>query len=147
MLAIATLEHLPTCVVFVTDLSGLSGTSIADQLELRETLYKQFADRRPWIDVFSKAALVPVLGGATDPEAQELWSEKDFEEANQAIAKIPNANATSANEDWGIPELKERLTTLLRDHKQTLPDVDDGFNRGDANGGGVKNKPDYIPML
>ncbi|OUS42732.1 P-loop containing nucleoside triphosphate hydrolase protein, partial [Ostreococcus tauri] len=58
MLAIATLEHLPTCVVFVTDLSGLSGTSIADQLELRETLYKQFADRRPWIDVFSKAALV-----------------------------------------------------------------------------------------
>ena len=118
LLTIATLEHLPTCVVFVTDLSGLSGTSIADQLELRESLYQQFAHRRPWIDVLSKAALVPVLGGVTDPEAQELWNEEDVREANEAIAKIPNATATSAFEGWGIPTLQERLTSLLRKHKE-----------------------------
>ena len=119
LLTIATLEHLPTCVVFVTDLSGLSGTSIADQLELRESLYEQFAHRRPWIDVLSKAALVPVLGGVTDPEAQELWNEEDVREANEAIAKIPNATATSAFEGWGVPQLQERLTSLLRKHKES----------------------------
>ena len=125
LLTIATLEHLPTCVVFVTDLSGLSGTSIADQLELRESLYEQFAHRRPWIDVLSKAALVPVLGGVTDPEAQELWNEEDVREANKAIAKIPNATATSAFEGWGVPQLQERLTTLLRKHKEETLDNND----------------------
>lgn len=133
LLTIATLEHLPTCVVFVTDLSGLSGTSIADQLELRESLYEQFAHRRPWIDVLSKAALVPVLGGVTDPEAQELWNEEDVREANEAIAKIPNATATSAFEGWGVPQLQERLTSLLREHKEeTLDnnDLDESSARG-----------------
>ncbi len=133
LLTIATLEHLPTCVVFVTDLSGLSGTSIADQLELRESLYEQFAHRRPWIDVLSKAALVPVLGGVTDPEAQELWNEEDVREANEAIAKIPNATATSAFEGWGVPQLQERLTSLLRKHKEeTLDnnDLDESSARG-----------------
>ena len=125
LLTIATLEHLPTCVVFVTDLSGLSGTSIADQLELRESLYEQFAHRRPWIDVLSKAALVPVLGGVTDPEAQELWNEEDVREANEAIAKIPNATATSAFEGWGVPQLQERLTSLLRKHKEETLDNND----------------------
>lgn len=125
LLTIATLEHLPTCVVFVTDLSGLSGTSISDQLELRESLFEQFAHRRPWIDVFSKAATVPVLGGTTDPEAQELWNERDVEEANAAIAAIPDAMPTSAFEGWGIPELQERLTSLLRKHKeQSLESTD-----------------------
>ena len=125
LLTIATLEHLPTCVVFVTDLSGLSGTSISDQLELRESLFEQFAHRRPWIDVFSKAATVPVLGGTTDPEAQELWNEGDVEEANAAIAAIPDAMPTSAFEGWGIPELQERLTSLLRKHKeQSLESTD-----------------------
>jgi GTP1/Obg family GTP-binding protein len=112
-------------VVFVTDLSGLSGTSISDQLELRESLFEQFAHRRPWIDVFSKAATVPVLGGTTDPEAQELWNERDVEEANAAIAAIPDAMPTSAFEGWGIPELQERLTSLLRKHKeQSLESTD-----------------------
>ena len=59
-----------------------------------------------------------MLGGVTDPEAQELWNEEDVREANEAIAKIPNATATSAFEGWGIPTLQERLTSLLRKHKE-----------------------------
>jgi len=139
------LEHLPTCVIFVTDLSGLSGTSIPDQLELRASLYEQFAHRRPWIDVFSKAALVPVLGGKTDPVAQELWTAKDVEEAKQAMEKIPAAMPTSAEEEWGIPELKERLTEPLREHKRTLPVAESDFTRNSSSK--VDKRPDYIPML
>ncbi len=144
MLTIATLEHLPTCVIFVTDLTGLSGTSIDDQLQLREELYKQFAERRPWIDVFSKSALVPVLGGETDPDTQELWSEEDVKEAERAMAQIPNATATSADEGRGIDELKERIMKLLHEHKRTLPKSDDDYSPDYS---GTEALPAYIPML
>jgi nucleolar GTP-binding protein len=149
MLTIATLEHLPTCVVFVTDLSGLSGTSIEDQLELREEIYAQFGDRRPWIDVFSKSALVPVLGGETDADTQEIWNDDDIARARSAMEKIPNAAATSADEGWGIDELKERMIKVLRDHKRSLPAADDdyssqGKNRNKSNSDDL---PAYIPML
>lgn len=149
MLTIATLEHLPTCVVFVTDLSGLSGTSIEDQLELREEIYAQFGDRRPWIDVFSKSALVPVLGGETDADTQEIWNDDDIARARSAMEKIPNAAVTSADEGWGIDELKERMIKILRDHKSSLPAADgdystQGENRNKSDGDDL---PAYIPML
>ena len=46
-------------------------------------------------------------------------------EANDAIAKIPNAAATSAFEGWGVPQLQERLTSLLRKHKEETLDNND----------------------
>jgi nucleolar GTP-binding protein len=143
LLTIATLEHLPTCVIFVTDLSGLSGTSVKDQLELREELYNQFAGRRPWIDVFSKAALVPVLGGETDPDMASLWLEEELEEAKSAMERIPGATQTSADEGWGIDELKHRLAQLLKEHKRTLPTARSATRCERSE----EDKPAYIQML
>jgi nucleolar GTP-binding protein len=143
LLTIATLEHLPTCVIFVTDLSGLSGTSVKDQLELREELYNQFAGRRPWIDVFSKAALVPVLGGETDPDMASLWLEEELEEAKSAMERIPGATQTSADEGWGIDELKDRLAQLLKEHKRTLPTARSATHCERSE----EDKPAYIQML
>ena len=141
MLTIATLEHLPTCVIFVTDLSGLSGTSIDDQLKLREEIYKKFAHRRPWIDVFSKCALVPVLGGTHEKDMETLWGEEEIAEANRAIAAIPKAMSTSADEQLGITELKDALATLLGEHKQSLPASRDDYTREND------DRPEYIHML
>ena len=141
MLTIATLEHLPTCVIFVTDLSGLSGTSIDDQLQLREEIYKKFAHRRPWIDVFSKCALVPVLGGTHATDMETLWGEEEIAEANRAIAAIPKAMSTSADEQLGIAELKDALATLLGEHKQSLPASRDDYTRE------KDDRPEYIHML
>jgi hypothetical protein len=45
-LAIATLEHLPTCVVFVTDLSGLCGTSVGRRTLTPPDPYGPVAERR-----------------------------------------------------------------------------------------------------
>ena len=67
---------------------GIIRTSIEDQLELREEIYAQFGDRRPWIDVFSKSALVPVLGGETDADTQEIWNDDDIARARSAMEKI-----------------------------------------------------------
>jgi nucleolar GTP-binding protein len=55
-LTLAAMQHLPTAVMFVMDLSGAAGdkcSSIEDQLILRTSIRKRFP-RRPWIDVLSK---------------------------------------------------------------------------------------------
>jgi selenocysteine-specific translation elongation factor len=94
--------------------------------------------------VFSKAALVPVLGGATDPDMASLWRDEEIEEAKRAMAAIPSAMQTSAAEGWGVDELKESLIALLREHKQTLPSSDNDFvEKSDED----KDKPAYIQML
>ena len=103
-LAIATLEHLPVCAVFVTDLSGLSGTSVEDQLALREELRERFASRRPWLDVLSKCELVPALGGKLDESLESTWTEKDAKstEAAAKMLKESGAMVTSVVDGVGI---------------------------------------------
>jgi nucleolar GTP-binding protein len=110
-LAIATLEHLPVCAVFVTDLSGLSGTSVEDQLALREELRERFASRRPWLDVLSKCELVPALGGKMDESLESTWTEEDTKntEAAAKMLKENGAMVTSVADGVGIAELKAAL--------------------------------------
>ena len=110
-LAIATLEHLPVCAVFVTDLSGLSGTSVEDQLALRNELRERFASRRPWLDVLSKCELVPALGGKLDNSLETTWTEEDTKSAEAAAKMLKESGAlvTSVADGAGIAELKAVL--------------------------------------
>eukprot|EP00978_Attheya_sp_CCMP212_P001584 scaffold3243_cov47-Attheya_sp.AAC.7 len=58
-LTLAAMQHLPTAVMYVMDLSGGAGdrcSSIQDQLQLRKEVRSRFP-RRPWIDVVSKIDL------------------------------------------------------------------------------------------
>ena len=133
-LAIATLEHLPTCVVFVFDLSGLCGTSVSDQLAIREDLHARFAHRRPWLDVMSKSELVPQLGGALCPDLEGLWGAEDEAEAEKTAAFLTSegALAVSAEEEVGLEELREVIRTTLVKHRATLENFDQvvGFQPG-----------------
>jgi nucleolar GTP-binding protein len=133
-LAIATLEHLPTCVVFVFDLSGLCGTSVSDQLAIREDLHARFAHRRPWLDVMSKSELVPQLGGALCPDLEGLWGAEDEAEAEKTAAFLMSEGAlsVSAEEEVGLEELREVIRTTLVKHRATLENFDQvvGFQPG-----------------
>jgi nucleolar GTP-binding protein len=133
-LAIATLEHLPTCVVFVTDLSGLCGTTVEDQLSIREDLFDRFARKRPWLDVMSKSELVPQLGGALSPDLEGLWGEEDAAEAEKTAAFLRSQGAlsVSAEEDVGLEELREVIRATLIKHRATLENLDEtaGFTPG-----------------
>jgi nucleolar GTP-binding protein len=71
MLTLAAMQHLPTAVMYVMDLSGEAGdkcSSIEDQLHLRQEMRKRFP-RRPWIDVVSKADLGVQDGALTQLES------------------------------------------------------------------------------
>jgi GTP1/Obg family GTP-binding protein len=57
MLTLASLQYLMTSVLFVIDLTGECGTSLADQWRIREELLGRFPEKR-WIDVFSKSDLL-----------------------------------------------------------------------------------------
>ena len=69
-LTLAAMQHLPTAVMYVMDLSGGAGdkcSSIQDQLQLRTEMRARFP-RRPWIDVVSKYDLGVVDGALEDLE-------------------------------------------------------------------------------
>jgi nucleolar GTP-binding protein len=57
-LTLASMQHLPTAVMFVLDLTGHSGalSSIENQIQIRNDLRRRFP-KRPWVDVISKADL------------------------------------------------------------------------------------------
>ena len=131
-LAIATLEHLPTCVVFVFDLSGLCGTTVEDQLAIRADLKKRFAHKRPWLDVMSKSSMVPSLGGELCPDLEGLWGEQDETEARVTgeFLHSEGALAVSAEEDVGLEDLRGKITELLIAHRETLEKVDEESGLG-----------------
>ena len=56
-LTLACLAHLPSAALFVMDLTGQCGTSVAAQWDIRARLKQQFPDK-PWLDVFTKADLL-----------------------------------------------------------------------------------------
>jgi len=140
-LTIASIEHLPTCVVFVMDLTGLCGTSFKDQLAIREHLKDRFPNR-PWMDVLSKGDLLPANPsgsvaptpsissasklGASPLTTQEMvapppGSVYDIEDPSALLAAVtcaaevtPHALKVSIVTEEGIEQLKYAVLDLLR---------------------------------
>ena len=94
-LTMAPMDHLPSAVVFVCDLSGHAGerTSSPDaQLAVRDALRARFP-RRPWIDVVSKA---------------------DLSDAADAPPPPPDgALLVSVRQGRGLPELRAAVLDAL----------------------------------
>ena len=101
-LTLASVSLLPSVVVFVMDLSGMSGQQSSPQLQLRvrEELRSQFPDR-PWLDMRSKADL---------PFADEV---------DQSMVP-PGTLEVSVLDGTNIDELKERMTAFAVDEGTLL---------------------------
>ena len=105
-LTIASLEHLPTAVLFVLDLTGESGTLVEDQLSIRAELKGRFGDKA-WLDVVSKKDLLDI---ALDPEVAE-FGDKD---AQRALRELPAALLVStAGDGEGIGALMEAMQAMM----------------------------------
>ncbi|CAB9503997.1 Nucleolar GTP-binding protein 1 [Seminavis robusta] len=107
MLTIAAMQHLPTAVIYVMDLSGEAGdrfSSVSDQLQLRRQVRSRFP-RRPWIDVVSKADKDVVEGS--------------IEELEEIMDGSPYLRV-SALDDTGIEELRMEVLRMLGEVRVVL---------------------------
>jgi nucleolar GTP-binding protein len=106
-LTLAAMQHLPTAVMYVMDLSGGAGdkcSSVADQLQLRREVRARFP-RRPWIDVVAKYDL-EIVYGAT-------------EELEEILDGIPYIKL-SIHEGQGVDELRAEVLRMLGEVRVVL---------------------------
>jgi nucleolar GTP-binding protein len=121
-LTLAAMQHLPTAVMYVMDLSGAAGdkcSSIADQLQLRREVRARFP-RRPWIDVVAKYDL-GIVDGAT-------------EELEEILDGVPYIKL-SIHEGQGVNELRTEVLRMLGEVRVVLDAmsaVDDRSARTDS---------------
>eukprot|EP00977_Amphora_coffeiformis_P003440 scaffold638_cov168-Amphora_coffeaeformis.AAC.22 len=106
-LTLAAMQHLPTAVMYVMDLTGEAGdkcSSIEDQLKLRKEVRARFP-RRPWIDVISKVDL-GVVDGA-------------LEQLEEILNGAPYIKL-SIHEGVGVDELRAETLRMLGEVKLVL---------------------------
>ena len=120
-LTLASLQYLMTSVLFVIDLTGECGTSLADQWRIREELLQRFPNK-PWVDVFSKADVLQEQLSRADVLLQEGASERILREvvehgrdleAAELACLIPQASRVSSLTGDGIDDLKEHMIAMM----------------------------------
>ena len=107
-LTLASLQHLPTAVMFVMDLSGMAGdacSAVEDQLALRRELRARFP-KRPWIDVLAKYDL-GVQAGARAELAEIVVDDS-------AVIEL------SVHEGLNVSQLKDEVDVVLRKMRKVL---------------------------
>ena len=111
-LTLAAMQHLPTAVCYVMDLSGSAGdkcSSIQDQLLLRKEMRARFP-RRPWIDIVSKYDL-----GVEDSVLQQLEEVLTKEDGT----KVPYIKL-SIHDGTGVQELRTETLRMLSEVRVVL---------------------------
>lgn len=106
-LTLAAMQHLPTAVMYVMDLSGGAGdrcSSVSDQLALRREVRARFP-RRPWIDVVSKFDL-----GLVDGAREEL---------ERVLDGAPYIEL-SIKDGQGVDELRDEVMRMLGEVRVVL---------------------------
>ncbi|KAL4523871.1 hypothetical protein Ndes2437A_g00437 [Nannochloris sp. 'desiccata'] len=125
-LTLASLQYLPTAVLFVADLTGECGTSVADQWAIRTELRERF-EGKPWLDVLSKADLLEEeFDEADDINSAKINSNITREstsgvnivvhDAIDFAAAVPAAQRVSSLTGNGIDLLKESMLNMLEEY-------------------------------
>lgn len=132
LLTLAALQHLPSSVMFVADLTEECGTSVADQWLIRQELKQRFPSK-PWVDVLSKADLLQVVWQEVkqqqqqgqQQEQQHHSSHRDsscsssssdgiVQHAVQYAAALQQAVRVSSVTEQGLQQLQQQLVELLQ---------------------------------
>ena len=83
LLTLAALDHLPSSVMFVFDLTEECGTSVSDQWAIRQEVKERYPEKF-WVDVFSKADLLEeVLGGSVEQQQGHGQKQQEQEQEEQ----------------------------------------------------------------
>ncbi|XP_020581556.1 nucleolar GTP-binding protein 1 isoform X2 [Phalaenopsis equestris] len=113
LLTLAVLEHLPTAILYVHDLTGECGISSADQFIIYKDIKGRFGDRL-WLDVVSKSDLrqEPTDGILNDYVDDDIGRYQKF--------GPDGAIWVSVQTEAGISELKSRVKALLTSQKARI---------------------------
>ena len=111
-LTVACLQHLPTTVLFVIDLTGECGTAVHDQWAIRAKLRADFPDK-PWLDVFSKADLLDTIFRKADKQSDLYENEGGIMTAVGFVRAVGGALRVSSTTEAGIPGLKACVLASL----------------------------------
>lgn len=126
-LTLASLEYLPTAVLFVTDLTGHCGTSLADQWKIRGELKGRF-EGKPWVDVFSKADLLTDMfeqAAELATSSTSAWKNDMVGSAVEYAAMLEGeAHKVSSLTGDGIDELKVAMIEAIKPVAARIQDVD-----------------------
>lgn len=126
LLTLAAMQHLPSSVMFVADLTEECGTSVGDQWLIRKELKQRFPDK-PWVDVLSKADLLQGVWDQVQQQQEEVQQQRDqqssvaaaaetgdVQTAVQFAAALPDAIRVSSVTEQGFGQLQEELVLLLK---------------------------------
>lgn len=134
LLTLAALQHLPSSVMFVADLTEECGTSVLEQWLIRQELKQRFPGK-PWVDVLSKADLLEdvwqaaaaaagAAGLQPQPDQQPDQQQQvqagqeeavaEVQDAVQFAAALPHAVRVSSVTEAGFRQLQEELVALLK---------------------------------
>lgn len=128
LLTLAALQHLPSSVMFVADLTEECGTSVADQWLIRQELKQRFPNK-PWIDVLSKEDLLQDVwqeaaairqqhqqqqGGGQDGGGDGGDVAGSVQTAVQFAAALGDAVRVSSVTEEGFRQLQQELVVLLK---------------------------------
>ncbi|KAI0491352.1 hypothetical protein KFK09_025612 [Dendrobium nobile] len=108
-LTLAVLEHLPTAILYVHDLTGECGISPADQFVIYKDIKGRFGDHL-WLDVVSKTDLMqePPIDGISKDDGDDDDDVIRYKEFGP-----DDAIWVSVKTEAGISELKSRVKDLL----------------------------------
>ncbi|KAF8060507.1 nog-1 [Scenedesmus sp. PABB004] len=141
LLTLAALQHLPSSVMFVADLTEDCGTSVADQWAIRAELRRRFP-AKPWVDVLSKADMLGAVwaaadglqaqaaasgssssnggggssGGSSQPGSEAssvLAAPPEVQDAVEYATALPGAVRVSTLDEAGLPDLQRALVAML----------------------------------
>lgn len=126
LLTLACLDHLPrAAVAFVSDGSGLCGTSVEDQWALRQELRQKYGARIPWVDVLTKADLLKEeygignkgekRGGGVADRSGAVDESVVVRTPEELSSALPRAVRVSTPEELGLDELKEAVMEAMED--------------------------------
>lgn len=124
-LTLATLQYLPTYVVYMIDLTEECGTKIADQMILREKIQAKFPSKR-WLDVFSKEDLLQGCFEQANVMRMEDQEILPFEHENfkpvHAVMSLPKALKLSCVTGNGLKGFKEKILSSLQERHEFVGD-------------------------